>query len=78
MKDVFCKWNCAKILQWGPEDGGGAGAGRGGGGSWLFYHILSFLLPLAQPSSSFPLAEVPDMEIDARSTLRLCQGASDI
>lgn len=74
MKDVFCKWNCAKILPWGWEGGGG-----GGGGvfmAFLPYPVL-FIAPPAHPPSSFAPTEVPNLYIGARSTLRLYQGASD-
>lgn len=83
MKDVFCKWNCAKILLWGWKVGvGGGGAGGAGGGgagiNGISTKILSFFIaPPAQPSSSFALTEVPNLYIGARSALPLHQGASD-
>lgn len=72
MKDVFCKWNCAKILPWGSKGGGGGGVRDVHGISAIsspFYYLLHHLPP--------PL-HLSHLYIKRPPVLRLCQVRSDI
>lgn len=47
MKDVFCKWNCAKILPWSWEGGGGGGGG-------VFMAFLPYPVLFIAPPPTIP------------------------